>query len=254
MKNTNRLPIYLAVLLTTITIVLVVVHTKRKTETNPITIQGVTYEYSRAGVWVAVFTTPLELSNSWSDGPSLEDGSRLQNYLVSVNGTYFKGSYDKATPAGFFQEEGVNSSQVLQDKQLTRIVSYSASENKLVFSKVNEYITGGSDFAFQTGPQILTDGVIEDQEISNSINGLGSYKRTFLGKTSTGSFVFGTATSPISLLQLGAVLKEMQVFKGQQITVVNLDGGPSTAMYSKDFDRVNWNTTMRLPLIIGTRP
>jgi len=42
-------------------------------------------------------------------------------------------------------------------------------------------------------------------------------------------------------------------FQGKDFTIVNLDGGPSTAMFSTMSSDQNFNTQKELPLILGVK-
>jgi exopolysaccharide biosynthesis protein len=253
-KITKYTPHIIGVALTCCVVILITTNTRSHIQSEPITVRGITYEHSKSGVQVAIFTTPLELSTTWQEAGSLQQTAKQQAYQLAVNGTYFKGQYSQASPAGFFYEGGVLGSPIIQDPQLSRIVSYSRKENNLQFLTLAEFnlANNSSDFSFQTGPQILVENVVQEKEIADSINGLGGYRRTFLGRTSLGAHFFGVTTAPLSLPELGRILTEMKVFKNLTISVVNLDGGPSVAMYSRDLARVNVNISMQLPLVIGT--
>ena len=98
---------------------------------------------------------------------------------------------------------------------------------------------------------IIKNNEIQQNVISESINGLGEYKRTLLGYTNSGKSFFIVTTKQFSLQDLAKKILNSKVMKGETISVINLDGGPSTWLYGKDEGIIVEGVTKSLSFVLG---
>ena len=195
----------------------------------------------------------------------LPQGSPLQSHAqkhdleFAVNGTFFDGTYSRATPAGYLQVDGQVLSPVKQDRQLTSVFVYDKVNKRASMPLLGQFDPGAPSYhspgitAFQTGPAVLRDNQLQTGEINGSINGNGVHLRTLLGYTDDGTLFVVVTTRPGTLAAIGEVLLDDSVFSSRKISVINLDGGPSTAFYSQRHAEFNFNAGKVLPLIIGVK-
>ena len=105
---------------------------------------------------------------------------------------------------------------------------------------------------FQTGPLVIQDNKISSEYINSSLNGQGSYIRTLIGYTETEKFVVIT-TRFYKLEDVANEILNLEIFKEKKVNLMNLYGGPSTAIYSKDYSAINFNETKKLRLVIRVK-
>ena len=88
---------------------------------------------------------------------------------------------------------------------------------------------GSGDDAFQAGPLVLSGNILQD--FGQSWHARESHERTLIGKTKTGKVYFFISRQQLSLSQIGEQIARDPRFQQDPITVLNLDGGPSTAYF-----------------------
>lgn len=179
-------------------------------------------------------------------------------YSFGINGGYFDGTYGNAKHAGYLSINGTMLYNSKIDAQITSYAVLNYKENSLKFisnNDFNESNFNGSDYTiFQTGPMIIKDSKVVYSEIDNSFNGTGCFYRSFLGYIPEDKmFIYGITNQKVTLTQVGEVLLINEELKGKTFSIINLDGGPSTAMYSSKDSSLNFNTEMELPYILGVR-
>ena len=184
---------------------------------------------------------------------SFQDICKEQKFSYAVNGQYFK--LDKS-PAGLFILNGdMISSLDTKDKQLSAVVVINNKHNQLEFYPLADFklenFKSEDITVFQTGPLIIKNNEIQQNVISESINGLGEYKRTLLGYTNSGKSFFIVTTKQFSLQDLAKKILNSKVMKGETISVINLDGGSSTWLYGKDEGIIVEGVTKSLPFVLG---
>ena len=172
-----------------------------------------------------------------------------KNNCTLINGTYF------GTTSGWFQPAGdITLSQGLDkqetiistidpslDQNLKTLVQYSSVNNTVLFDQEGNIIRG---IQFYAGPMIMTNNEINSQLSSDISHRSDNYPRTFLVQRSNHKTIIGITTTKLSLIALGQKLKEL--FPSEHISVINLDGWPSTTLYNND---VSFNITdEKLPL------
>ena len=57
----------------------------------------------------------------------------------------------------------------------------------------------------------------------------------------------------MALDELGHYLTSLAVFANKRLDVVNLDGGPSVALYVEKYPELNYNAEARLPILLGVK-
>lgn len=99
------------------------------------------------------------------------------------------------------------------------------------------------DFAFQAWPLVLSGNIVQD--FWNSWHAHEKHERTLIGKTRQGKIYFFIFPEKVSLNEVGEKIRI--TFENDPITLLNLDGWPSTAY----FDGTRWfREDARLPIII----
>ena len=206
---------------------------------------------------LAIFKKAFTLSFTAENAQSLKEQSYLDEYSLAVNGTYFRGSYVESEHSGLLQILGKKYWDLIPDKQLTNVVIYDESADVLKVIPTSDFNDGdysaGKYTLFQTGPLMIEDNVVQTQTIADSLNGEGRFLRTVLGFTDAGEkFVLITRVNS-TLTELANNILKFPVFQGKKVTVINLDGGTSTSMYSKELDQFNYRENSRLPMVIGVK-
>jgi exopolysaccharide biosynthesis protein len=178
--------------------------------------------------------------------------AEAENMVVAVNGAYFSGNYTNAQHAGLLYMNGKTIvKQSLSDPQISHVVSI-LQDGTIEFTANKDFaLTNKVATAFQSGPLVLADNNIATTFIAESTNGNGKYKRTLLGKTADGDLFFVITNQPYTLTEVATMLLQNPLLADKLISVINLDGGASTAMYSRDNVDFNFNTSWFLPILIG---
>jgi exopolysaccharide biosynthesis protein len=164
--------------------------------------------------------------------------------IACINSGFF---LDDGSHAGLLTVNGFKYvSLAPNDKQLTHVVRY--QDNFLSFIPNSDYaFSSTSDFEFQSGPLFLENGNARSDLINSSPNGNLTTFRSFIGLTPENKIFIGVTTKQVDLVTLGNELKKLL---GQNITVMNLDGGSSTAVYFRDSSLNSFGTSKILPNFI----
>jgi uncharacterized protein YigE (DUF2233 family) len=159
--------------------------------------------------------------------------------------------------SGFFLEDGSHAGLLTvkgfkyvalapNDKQLTHVVKY--KDNTISFVPNSQYtFDSTTDFEFQAGPLFVDNGSIRDELINASPNGNLLTFRSFIGLKTDNKIFIGVTTKQVELKTLGNELKKLL---GENITVMNLDGGSSVAVYFRDSSLNSFGTSKILPNFI----
>ena len=216
---------------------------------------GIGYERdTNLGITVALFHRPLELCTAWNNPPALDDLAASQKFAIAINGSYFTGSYLHAGPAGLMRRSGTSEGGLLNDRQLSHVVIYARQYNRLTFVAAEAYRPDQSQsLAIQSGPLILMHGSVQRESIASSKNGRGGFRRTILGQTDKSELFFAITTKSYNLVDLADALNHMEIFRGRQLDAINLDGGPSTALFTNAGQNLCFNEEKRLPIVLGVR-
>lgn len=181
---------------------------------------------------------------------------------VILNGSYFwmtaSGSYYPAglwehpwsTCCTLFPEDANPISRVpnLSDPNLTYIVGVSSGGVISIFPReAFKRNAWPYTYAFQAWPLILSWNIL--QSFWDSWHANEPHERTLLGVTISGKTYFFVFTTPKTLLEVGKTIQ--QQFLYDPITLLNLDGWPSTAYY----DGIHgFRENEKLPILIRIQP
>ena len=186
------------------------------------------------------------------DTLSVANAARRNNYRFVVNGSYF---HPDRTHAGFLSIDGRLYSEAMSDIQLTHVVTCDRNDGSIEFLPAGHFTPQPREglVEFQTGPLVIGNDSLCSAAITRSINGQGSYRRTLLAAIDMKHLYLIVVRSPVSLGKLGEFLLRTTVFSGGRLDVVNLDGGSSVALWSRNFSSINFNANARLPILLGVR-
>ncbi|MBX9809713.1 phosphodiester glycosidase family protein [Candidatus Gracilibacteria bacterium] len=173
---------------------------------------------------------------------------------IVFNGSYFGGTRPgEYYPAGYWEIDkqmirlsGIlrQSLPVYNDPNITHFVGLSGSDMKIFANEEYKRNAGPYDVAFQAGPLVLSENLL--QNFGDSWHANGKHQRTLLGKTKSGKVFVFISTLPLSLSEVGEKILTDERFIKDPITVLNLDGGPSTAF----FDGKNaFRPNKKLPIV-----
>ncbi len=187
---------------------------------------------------------------------SFAENCQKHDFTYAINGSYFK---KDRTHAGLLIVNGIKKSDLaLNDKQLTHVVIIDNNLktikfiNKKDFAKTNLSFKKGI-IVFQTGPLIIDRNKIQYKYINESLNGNYPYKRSALGFTDDGEIILVATNKPITLEELAKYLLKQPMFSGKKLSLINLDGGPSTWLYDKNLGILVHGETQNIPIIIGIK-
>jgi len=182
-----------------------------------------------------------------------EIGGRFKYHCI-VNGSFFEWSGEHA---GWLSISGNNLMPLKRDPQLTHIAALDTTTGKMVFKSAELWEPSMSDKAtmeFQTGPLVIQANVLDMPSIRKSINGLRSHRRTLLAYTKEDRMKFFiTVRKPERLDKVGEYLLKLSIFERKTLSVINLDGGPSVALYFQALPEMNHNADAVLPILLALR-
>jgi Phosphodiester glycosidase len=138
---------------------------------------------------------------------------------------------------------------VYDDPNITHFVGISWSELKIFANSEFKRNAGPYDFSFQAGPLILSGNTLQD--FGKSWHANEPHERTLVGKTQSGKVYFFLSRKQLSLTEAGEQIRLDPRFWQDPITVLNLDGWPSTAYY----DGIHgFREDKNLPIFFKIRP
>lgn len=211
--------------------------------------------YARLGMTVASWPGRFNFIYSSENPAEVDTIGARGGYRYLINASFFDGMRAHATHAGWLFLRGDTVAPLRDDRQLTRVVQYNVETGIVRFCPLAGFQSAGdsSSVEFQTGPEVVEQDTVTEAEIAGSINGLGSYTRTLLAVTNGTVKHFITVRKHYRLNDLARVLLSLDVFRGTTLNAVDLDGGPSVALWSRDHPELNYNTSDHLPLLLGIR-
>ncbi len=218
------------------------------------TLNNVTYSIDTFNdIYIASFTDPIELLYDNTEPTSFRKNSENNNFLLSINGGYFT---ESLTHAGLLAMGGEIIEPIARnDIQVSHIVLYNTQSNSVDILLAKDFNLNLAEkpnmMAFQTGPLIIQSNIVQYQYIEDSLNGTGKHKRSLFGFTDDGTKFFIATKKTYDLKTLSDLILKFPFFENKKITVVNLDGGSSVAIYSKDNEDFIFGTARELPIIIG---
>lgn len=225
-----------------------------KPATHTIVAGDITYYHDEtAALTVVRFKKPLDIYIQTPATKRLNEVANEQQYRVAINGSFFTVTSEHA---GLLYRNGTTTVPLApQDKQLSAVVSIDASST-ITMKPISEFKNtdlAGKTTAFQTGPLVIVNNHTATSSIANSLNGEGNYARTVLGTTASGQTFFAIFSERRTLFEVAAALQSLKLFAHDTITAVNLDGGPSTALYTPEQPQLHFMSTKFLPIIIGIK-
>jgi len=209
----------------------------------------------RFGITMLKIRGPLDFLFSQRGFRSLKSAARAGAYRYLVNGSYFDVSVQGFQHAGWLSIQEVKYSPVKADQQLTCLVRYDLKADTLAYASLSavQPVSSSDCILFQTGPLVIDQGRIDSVSIKRSINGSSLHLRTLLGSDSAGYKYLLITREPVTLYDLVNYLLELDLFKTQSVSFVNLDGGSSTALYAREQPGLDFNASARLPILLGVR-
>jgi hypothetical protein len=180
--------------------------------------------------------------------------------LYTPGSTVINWSYFGVTDSGVYYPAGLwrsgideTSPAIFEDPNITHIVRISHSEPQRVTIFPNKDLLfmkwWSEDDAFQAGPLVLSGGIIQD--FGKSWHANESHERTLIGVTQSGKVYFFVSRKQLSLTEVGEQIRLDSRFWKDPITVLNLDGWPSTAYY----DGIHgFREDKKLPIFIRINP
>jgi exopolysaccharide biosynthesis protein len=187
--------------------------------------------------WLTSEEYKEQLSQSW------------KNDCAVINGSYFDyTSWGSFQPAGtLLLYNGIKNIDIIsstiipsQDPNLWVHVHYNTTNNILSFSDDKAPIRGIWFFA---GPMIIENNVINPKLSEDISHRNKPYERTFMIQLPDQKTVIWVSTKKTTLSELAEKLNN--IYKDQIISVVNLDGGPSTTLNHND---ISFDKNNKLPL------
>lgn len=158
---------------------------------------------------------------------------------IVFNGSYFGGTRPgEYYPAGYWEidKKVLNISKlwkmaypIFDDPNITHIVWFSGTEMKIFSNEKFKENAGPYDFGFQAWPLVLSGNIL--QNFWSSWHANSKHERTLIGKTQSGKIFIFISTLPLSLSEVWQKILSDDRFTEDPITVLNLDGWPSTAFF-----------------------
>ena len=208
------------------------------------------FSFPEVGGEVVRFSAPFSFYFFSKNPPSLEKIG--EKHALVMNASFFGGDRQNAIHAGFLKKNGRQISPVWDDPQLTHIFHYNPKNLTAKISPVESFQSDKNfPLEFQTGPLVLNRGKLDEISIQKSKNGRGKYRRTLLGFDDEKNFFFIIVKKPVALDDLGKFFSTKKVF--QNATIINLDGGPSTAIFSRDFPEINFRERQKMPFVLAVK-
>jgi uncharacterized protein YigE (DUF2233 family) len=209
-------------------------------------------------IWIIETTRPLA---SWAiEGavPTLRQQAQASNeYSLVFNAGYHDGNYADAKLEGLHVFNGVVANPIkANDVQLTHVLAINTAGHIASIrsaNAANPYDENTISIAIQSGPLILDNGRIAHDFIGKSLNGNDAYKRTALGVTRAGDAVIVIATAPYALVELAQKVLKTSRYARRGLTLLNFDGGPSTAIHSVEIRALSYGADKVTPVAFGVR-
>ena len=212
------------------------------------------YTFNAYDISIIAFRRNFEIIYEPSQTLSVHQVGQRFKYRYLVNGSFFEWSGEHA---GWLSISGNNLTPLKHDRQLTHVAVLKTTTSELVLKSAELWKPSMSDKAnleFQTGPLVIQANVPDMSLISQSINGLRAHQRTLLGFTEEDiTKFFITVRKPERLDTLAEYLLKLSIFEGKTLSVINLDGGPSVALYTQAHPELNHNRDAVLPILFALK-
>ncbi len=210
--------------------------------------------FEKYGMTIIGFKGNFEIIYDPTQPLSLYQTAENDPYSYLINGSYFEGS---RIHAGWLSIFGDQHAPIKDDRQLSHMAILDTSLGYLDFPGLDLWdssMTGTSTIEFQTGPLVIYENQIDTLSIKASINGMTSHLRTFLAYTEEDGMKYFIITRQVGPLdKIAEHLLSLPVFNNKALSVMNLDGGSSTALFSREHPELNFNVNRPLPILLGIR-
>jgi len=177
--------------------------------------------------------------------------AQKNNLSLAINGGFFLPN--KSFAGLLYQDKEIKSKISYDDPQVTQLVYVDFRDN-IFFRSIEEFDPEELQFfkiVFQTGPIFLKDNIFQENYVNISLNGNSYHLRSFWGVTSKDRKFLGITLKQYNLKDLSERLLKSSIFSNENISVVNLDGGSSVSVFSKDYPELNYGLTKKVPSVIG---
>lgn len=159
--------------------------------------------------------------------------------------------------AGWLSIFGTQYTPLKDDRQLSHMVVLDTSVGYIDFPSLDLWdssMTSKTSLEFQSGPLVIDANTVDTLSINASINGKSLHLRTFLAYTDEGNMkYFIISRRAGSLAKIAEQLLTLPIFEEKKLSVMNLDGGSSTALYSQKHPGLNFNENHPLPIMLGIK-
>lgn len=214
------------------------------------------YNYKLADVTIVTVPDTLDFIFEPKDVKPFEETAKENNFRYMINSTYFAGSNINATHCGRLKiYEKVIAPDIMYDKQLKYIATFNRKEHKIEYAYFEKHKMSDdpNTLEFQTGPLVIENNTLADTAIKSSINWARKTKRTLIASLDNKEIFLVIVRDNVDMIELGRFLLKLSVFKNGKLDVMNLDGGSSTALYSKNNPKLGYRLSSRLPFSIGIK-
>lgn len=217
-------------------------------------IDGTNYIYDAENeIYVVLFSQDAVFGINYEPNTtrSVEDTALDSGLSNVINGGFFTPTEQHA---GLLM---INGEQVIAnapgDNQVTHVAIFNNNRATLEFVRSTEFkasnYSTSAYTAFQSGPLIIADDIVQTNFIDNSLNGAERTRRSLLGVNENQQVFFITTRLSYSLEELASILLEMDEL-GTSISILNLDGGSSVALYSADNKSFQIGESKTLPILL----
>ncbi|HEC66344.1 MAG TPA: hypothetical protein ENI23_13735 [bacterium] len=204
-------------------------------------------------------TTVIKVSNPKvdyiyipKDPPPFSQIAKNNECKYAVNASYFGGTYTDAVPAGWLSIWGANLGETRESVLQTHVVQYNKESRSSEIVPSSSFKTKASKkhLEFQTGPLIIKNGLLEEKLAIGSKGARESHMRTLIGIDGESSMYLITVREEVDLTMVGNYLLSLDIFAGEDIDIINLDGGHSVALFNQDNPGMNFNEGGILPMVL----
>lgn len=213
----------------------------------------IAYDFTEEKVTIISFIGNFDFIYNPQQSLAVKNVANKLNYRYIINGSFFEITKEHA---GFLSLLGQQKTPLKKDQQLSHIVKYNRQTGELNFIESNVFQPSKTNnfVEFQTGPLIIENHQITDKYIKKSFNGFFPYKRALLAYTKEDHRKYFIITKKdVKLDELAKYLLSLSIFSGKTLNIINLDGGPSVALYSKSHSDLNFNENAILPILLGIK-
>lgn len=208
------------------------------------------YSDSALGIRFTVSKLSPSIVYDTKQTKTVKDVGISNAFNVLINGGFFL--EDNKYAGALVIDRQVISQPAPLDTQLSHVVAYTAETKSYEFIVTPDFnINHPYDLAFQTGPLFIDNNIVQNSFIEGAVNGTGEYQRSFFGVTTEGEVIVGITTQKYTLNELADMLLKSDTLKNKVITVINLDGGSSVALFLGENNASNFGQFKVLPVLLG---